>query len=364
MSIQNLYDHALKILARTYPTEFLRLGFPNKTVRLTGAQANVELALEIDRVDFLHKIELAGTAAYLHIDFQLEHDGDCPRRFFVYNAMLSELNKPTPIITLPVYIRPRVSDPPNSYEVKLDDTVFHKFTYQPILLSRYVEQIRSGELYVFAPLLPVLTQPMSEELLIEERQLILTHEQDTDRQRTLLTTAILIAAQSKLFSSDFLWALFKEDKMDLDNPVIAKLFDRAYGEKLAVETQKLKQELQEKLNVAAERLAAAEAAALVARHEAKVEAARHEAEVEAARHEAEAEAARHEAERREAEVAQQWQELMLKVLEHRFTAVPVALVRLLQAMKPAQRSLVSDIILDSPDVDACLQALRQLQTAA
>ena len=85
---------------------------------------------------------------------------------------------------------------------------------------------------------------MDEALLREERELILTHEKETDRQRTLLTTAILIAAQSKLFSSDFLWALFKEDPMDLDNPVIAKLFDRAYGEKLAAETQKLAAEAQ------------------------------------------------------------------------------------------------------------------------
>lgn len=178
---------------------------------------------------------------------------------------------------------------------------------------------------------------MDEALLREERQLILTHEKDTNRQRTLLTTAILIAAQSKLFSSDFLWALFKEDPMDLDNPVIAKLFDRAYGEKLAAETQKLaaeaqkkaEQKWQEELALAAQRLAAAEAA-------------RREAEIEAAR---------------------QWQELMLKVLEHRFVSAPLALVRLLQAVKPAQRSHVSDIILDSPDADACLQALRQLQTA-
>lgn len=291
----------------------------------------------------------------IQIDFQLEHDGDCPRRFFVYNTMLSELNKPTPVITLPVYIRPRVSDPPGSYEVKIDETIFHRFPYQPIVLSRYVEQIRSGELYVFAPLLPVLTQPMNEALLIEERQLILTHEKDTDRQHTLLTTAILIAAQSKLFSSDFLWALFKEDKMDLDNPVIAKLFDRAYGEKLAAETQKieqkLEQKLQEELAVASQRVAAAEAA------EAAVEAARHEAEVEAARREAESA-------RREAEITQQWQELMFKVLEHRFTSAPLPLVLLLQALKPAQRKQASDIILGSPDVDACLQALRQLQAEA
>ncbi len=333
MSIQNPYDHALKILARTYPAEFLRLGFPNKSVRLLEEQANVELALEIDRVDFLHKIELQGKMAFLHIDFQLEHDGNCPRRFFVYNAMLSELNKPTPIITLPVYIRPRVSDPPNKYEVKIGKTLFHRFTYRSINLWRYVDQIRSGELYIFAPLLPVLTQPMNEALLIEERELILTHEKDTDRQQTLLTTAILIAAQSKLFSSEFLWTLFKEDKMDFNDPVIAKLFDRAYGEKLAAETQKLEKKFQEES---------------------------------AARREAEAEAARLEAARRETEIeaTNQWQELMLKILEHRFTSAPLALVRLLQAVTPAQRSRVSDIILDSPDAEACLQALRQLQAEA
>lgn len=183
---------------------------------------------------------------------------------------------------------------------------------------------------------------------IEERQLILTHEKDTNRQSTLLTTAILIAAQSKLFSSDFLWTLFKEDPMDLDNPVIAKLFDRAYGKKLAAEKQKLATEtqkiaaeaqkkLQEELALAAQRVAAAE-----------TEAARREAE----------------AERRETEATQQWQELMFKVLEHRFPTVPMALILLLQAVKPAQRSRVSDIILDSPDVDSCLQALRELQAGA
>ncbi|MEZ4727758.1 MAG: hypothetical protein R3E79_11575 [Caldilineaceae bacterium] len=377
MSIQNPYDHALKILARTYPAEFLRLSFPGQSVRLVEEQANVELALEIDRVDFLHKIELQGTEAYLHIDFQLEHDGDCPRRFFVYNAMLSELKKPTPIITLPVYIRSRVSDPPSRYEVKIDKTVFHTFTYQSLHLWRYVDQIRRGELYIFAPLLPVLTQPMDEALLREERQLILTHEKDPDRQRTLLTTAILIAAQSKLFSSDFLWALFKEDQMDLDNPVIAKLFDRAYGEKLAAETQKLaaeaqkaEQRWQEEWAVAAAQAEAARREAEAARREA--EAARREAKAETEAARREAEAARREAEieteaaRREAEseAARQWQELMLKILEHRFTSAPLALVRLLQAVKPAQRSHVSDIILDSPDVESCLQAMRQLQTEA
>jgi hypothetical protein len=62
--------------------------------------------------------------------------------------MLSELKKPTPIITLPVYLRPRVAELPNRYEVKIGETVFHQFTYQPLKLWDYVEQIRSGLLYI------------------------------------------------------------------------------------------------------------------------------------------------------------------------------------------------------------------------
>jgi hypothetical protein len=289
---------------------------------LIGTLSNVELALEIDRVDFLHEIELHGAHAYFHIDFQLEHDAECPRRFFVYNGMLTEMKKPLPVITLPVYLRPRVKELPDRYEVRLGDVLFHSFTYHPIKLWEYVAQIRSGELYIFAPLLPVLTQTTDPALLMEERELILTQESNHDRQRTLLTTAILIAAQSKLYTSDFLWTLFKEDPMDLDNPVIAKLFERAYGERLEAVNQ---------------RVLAAEA-----------EAARRAAKAEAAQREAEAEAAR------------QWQETAFKILEHRFQSIPVALALLLPTITGIDRGRVIDLMLDAPDAQQCLQAIRQL----
>lgn len=328
--INNPYDHALKLLARTYPEAFLHLAFPNQPMQLLGTTANVELALEIDRVDFLHEMEIAGVRTFFHCDFQLEHSSDCPRRFFVYNAMLSELNKPTPVITLPIYLRPREAPLPSQYEVKVGDTVFHQFNYHPVKLWEYVDQIRSGQLYVFAPLLPLLVRPMSEALLMEERQLILTYESDQRRQRTLLTTAILIAAQSELFTSDFLWSLFVEDDMDTENPVIAKLLERAYREKMAAERKELEEQMERRLQ-----------------HE-KALADRRVAEVEAARYEAETQADR------------QWQELTLKVLEHRFQSVPVALVLLLASVEANQRSRVSDIILEAGDINTCLQQLRQL----
>ncbi|MFZ4658630.1 MAG: hypothetical protein ACOYNY_16580 [Caldilineaceae bacterium] len=372
MAIQNPYDHALKILARTWPEQFLQLGFPNQPFRLLGAESNVELAMEIDRVDFLHELEINNRRAFLHIDFQLEHDNECQRRFFVYNAMLTEVKKPVPVITLPVYIRPRVKALPNSYEVKVGELVAHKFSYQPIQLWDYVAQIRSGELYIFAPLLPVLMQPPTEALLREERDLILRCESDPERQRTLLTTAILIAAQSKLFDPDFLWALFKEDAMDLDNPILVRLLDRAYGKQLADEVEKrlaeevakerkmlasrfadqVAEQAAEQVTAATQRALAAEAA----QRKAEVEAAQRKAEVEAAQRKAEVEAAQRKA---EAEAAQQWHAMALKILEHRFTSAPVALVVLLQTVTPAQRSPVTDRLLDAPTADACLHAVRE-----
>ena len=49
MAIHNVYDHALKTLARHYPESFLTLSLPNLPVRLVGTQENLELALELSR---------------------------------------------------------------------------------------------------------------------------------------------------------------------------------------------------------------------------------------------------------------------------------------------------------------------------
>jgi len=65
--------------------------------------------------------------------------------------------------------------------------------------------------------------------------------------------------------------------------------------------------------------------------------------------------------RSESELAltKQWYVMALKILEHRFTSAPVALVLLLQTVTPAQRSPVTDRLLDAPTADACLHAVRE-----
>lgn len=120
--------------------------------------------------------------------------------------------------------------------------------------------------------------------------------------------------------------------MDLDNPVIAKLFDRAYGKQLAEEVQKEREKSTRQMDAL---VTAANRRALLA-------------ETEAARRQA------------EAETAQQWQATALQILEHRFTSVPIALVLLLQAVTPTQRTAVTDVLLDAPTAEACLQAVREV----
>jgi hypothetical protein len=358
MPMQNPYDHSLKILARTYPEHFLRLGFPAQPMKLIGTLSNVELALEIDRVDFLHEIELNEERAYIHVDFQLTHTSDCPRRFFVYNGMLTELKKPYPIITLPVYLRRREKTVPNSYEVKVGGILFHTFTYQPIQLWEHVDQIRSGELYIFAPLLPLLLQSITTEALVEERQIILDHEQDPTKRRTLLTTAILVAAHSKLFESDFLWELFKEDEMRLsDDPVLDKLYEKIFAPHL----ERTKQEIEETKQTLVRAKQQAVEEAIQAKEVEIRRAVEHEL-VLAHVAQREAEAAQREAEaaQREAEAMIQWQETLFKILEHRFQQAPIQLWRTLQQVPASKRNQVTDLVLDAATVEELLTALNQL----
>lgn len=363
MAIHNTYDHALKILARTYPHSFLSLTLPNVPVQLIGTQQNVELALEIDRVDFLHEIVIQGDHAYLHFDFELGHTEPFPRRVFVYNGMLTELKKPIPVISIPIYVKPRKKEIPKAYEAKVGDYVFHKFSYEPILLWKHIEDIRSGKLYPLAPLLVLLTKEPSEEMLVIERELILKHEPNPIRRRTLFVTAILTALAQKVFEPNFLWAFFTEENMLLDeDPVLNRWFNERYGVKLAEAEanfaqaeRKFKRQAEHKLELARQTTLQIEAALREA------EAARHQAEVEAARREAEAEA-KVEAARREVEAKAktEWLSTITKFLAHRFANTPISVVLDLQRVPDEQHSQVIDLALDAPDLETFWQELKAL----
>jgi hypothetical protein len=355
-------------------------------VQLVGTQDNVELALEIDRVDFLHEIIINGDRGYLHFDFELKHSPPFPRRVFVYNGMLTELKKPIPVISIPIYLKPRKKEIPKEYKVELGGYLFHKFTYEPILLWEHIDDIRSGKLYPLAPLLVVLSKEPSEETLVEERDLIVKHEPDPIRRRTLFVTAILTALAEKIFDSNFLWSFFKEENMLLaQDPVLKQWFNELYGVKLAEVEAKVAQEArqaeakfaqaarQAERNAAAERqnvlkVEAALREAEAARRQAEIDAVRREAkaeakaEAEAARREAEAkaEAAQREAEAK-AEAKAEWLETVSNFLAFRFANTPIEVVLDLQRVPLTLRRDVINLTLDAPDLATFRQELKALE---
>ncbi len=50
----NIFDQTLKIIARDYADTFLQIAFPGKSIQLIGTLENIELALPMQWVDFLH----------------------------------------------------------------------------------------------------------------------------------------------------------------------------------------------------------------------------------------------------------------------------------------------------------------------
>lgn len=184
------------------------------------------------------------------------------------------------------------------------------------------------------------------------------HEQDPAKRRALLTTAILVAAHSKLFESDFLWELFKEDEMRLnDDPVLNKLYEKLF----AAHLERTKQEIEETKQTLEQAKQQAVAEAIQAREVEIRRAVEHEL-VLAHVAQREAEAARREAEaaQREAEAMLQWQETLLKILEHRFQQAPIQLWRTLQQVPVSKRNQVTDLALDATTVEELLTGLNQL----
>jgi hypothetical protein len=187
----NLFDRVLKILARHYAEAFVRLAFPNRQIQLVGTLENVEVTLPDRRVDFLHQL-LAGDREYLlHFEFQFEHKTDYPRDVFTYSAELTDQHK-KPVISIVLYLERRESPIPAEYVVNIDDFIIHRFTYPVLKLWDYEQQIRSGELREFAPLLILLSREKTEAVLHQERDLILG-ETDPQKRADSLATAVMVS---------------------------------------------------------------------------------------------------------------------------------------------------------------------------
>lgn len=203
----NIFDRTLKIIARNYADLLLRLAFPDVPVRLVGTLENVELSLPVRAVDFVHCVEYQAQEYILHLEFQLEHQADFPRRMCGYYGALTEQFK-QPVMTLALYLKPRRSPIPNEYVVTLGKQVVNRFTYPVIPLWDHVDEIRSGKYRELAPLLAMLVREPGPDLLREERELI-QQEPDERKRADLLALAVTIA--TRYFDKTFLWRFFREE---------------------------------------------------------------------------------------------------------------------------------------------------------
>jgi len=203
----NLFDRVLKILGRHYAETFLRLAFPHQESQLIGTQENVELSLPDHRIDFLHRVKMGNQEYLLHFEFQLQHQRDFPRRVFVYSAELTEQFR-KPVISVVLYLERRETPIPNEYIVKIDESVIHRFNYPILKLWDYESEIRSGKIPEFAPLLVMLASEPNEDVLCQEKELIL-RESNPQKRADSLATAVMIA--SRYFDRDWLWQFFQEE---------------------------------------------------------------------------------------------------------------------------------------------------------
>ena len=212
----NTFDRSLKVIARNHADLFLRLALPNIPLTLVNQPENVELSLPVQPVDFVHRMLHQGQEWLLHIEFQLEHFADFPRRMCHTHGALTQQFK-MPVLSFAVYLQRRKAPLPTEYLVEIDNVAINRFSYPVIKLWEYTQQIRNGQLRELAPLLVMLEEAPNEETLQVERQLILA-EPDPDKRADLLAIAITLAA--RMFDREFLRRFFREELAQMQHATL------------------------------------------------------------------------------------------------------------------------------------------------
>lgn len=219
----NTFDRSLKVIARNHAELFVRLALPNIPLTLVEQQENVELSLPVQPVDFVHRMLYTGQAEQaspqeylLHLEFQLDHFDDFPRRMCHVHGSLTQQFR-LPVLSIAIYLKRREKAIPTAYVVELDGATLNQFTYPVIQLWDYVDRIRSGEFRELAPLLVVLEETPDEETLHVERELIL-QEPDPEKRADLLSIAVTLAA--RMFDRDFLRRFFREELRQMQHATL------------------------------------------------------------------------------------------------------------------------------------------------
>jgi len=216
MATINTFDRSLKVIARNHADLFLRLALPDLPLTLINQPENVELSLPVQPVDFVHRILHQEQELLFHLEFQLEHFADFPRRVCHVHGALTQQFK-LPVLSFAIYLQRRKAPIPNEYLVEINQIPINRFSYPVIKLWDYVEQIRNGQLRALAPLLVILEEEPSAETLQVERQLILAAP-DPAKRADLLAIAVTLA--SRLFDRDFLRRFFREELVQMQHATL------------------------------------------------------------------------------------------------------------------------------------------------
>ena len=219
MSVKNVIDRSLKVLAKQYPKAFIKLALGSVENMVFETIENPEINLPERRLDFVYGLTDEEQEYILHLDFQLRHEADLPERMHIYNALLTASNK-KPVISKVIYLERReYRNLPQEYVVSYQGKRENVFTYQVIKLWDYIEDIISGELKELAPLLVLLTREKNEEVLVRSKELIL-ESQDKKWQANALSLVVTVAG--RYFPKDFLLKFFKEEMKMLQEASIVQ----------------------------------------------------------------------------------------------------------------------------------------------
>jgi len=206
--VANIIDRSVKALARLHPEAFVRVALGETQGVAVETIENPEINLPERRLDFVYGLRREDEERFLHLEFQLEHEPDVPKRVFVYNALLTAAFE-KPVISAVIYLERRdYRHLPQEYTVSFAGQAVNSFRYRAVKLWDYAEAIARGELRELAPLLILLTREKDEEVLARARELILAAP-EAGRRADALSVAVTVAG--RYFPREFLLKFFREE---------------------------------------------------------------------------------------------------------------------------------------------------------
>jgi len=204
----NIFDRSVKALAWRYPQPFVKVALGSLEDLTVETIENPEINLPEKRLDFVYGLRREDREYILHVEFQLEHQTDMPKRMFTYNALLTATYE-RPVLSVVIYLERRnYRELPQEYVVEFRGRKVHTFPYLVVKLWEYAGAIASGELSELSPLLILATEEKDEMVLARSRELILASENEKWRANTL-SLAVTIAR--RYFSKEFLLKFFREE---------------------------------------------------------------------------------------------------------------------------------------------------------